>query len=141
MVTTLDNDWVICSQMAFTFFGFIGTKTFVLNSAKSNLFLVLAQTRTSDRLGDLNDSMTVFLVDSSSPGVSVHRKDETIGHRTVYQSTVSFDDVRLTEGKRKSSLYANKTIHFIQSILCPDCSQIMYCQFLEPVITSRRELC
>lgn len=61
--------------------------------------VVLAQTKTTDRLGDKADAMTAFLVDTSLPGVSIHQKHQTIGHRSVYQSNVSFKDVRITEGK------------------------------------------
>lgn len=71
-----------------------GTKSFVLNAAKSNLFLVSSHVPQSSS----HDSLTVFLVDASAPGVSVHKKDETIGHTDLYQSDVSFKDVYVSSG-------------------------------------------
>lgn len=72
-----------------------GTKSFVLNSAKADLFLVSAQVPQSSS----HDSMTIFLVDANTQGVSVHKKDQTMGHTNLYQSDVSFKDVYLSPGK------------------------------------------
>lgn len=71
-----------------------GTKSFVVNAAKSNLFLVSAQVPQSAK----SDSLTMFLVDAHLPGVSVRRKDDTLGHTNVYQADVSFDNVYLSPG-------------------------------------------
>lgn len=71
-----------------------GTKSFVVNAGKSNLFMVTAQVPQSKK----TDSLSVFLVDASLPGVSVHKKDNTIGHRNLYQADVSFKDVYLESG-------------------------------------------
>lgn len=76
-----------------------GKKSFVANAADANLFLVTARTEISDRKGDMKDTLTVFIVDSKLPGVKVHKKDKTIGHPNLYQSSVSFDDVKLSKGK------------------------------------------
>lgn len=71
-----------------------GKKSFVVNAAKSNLFLVSAKVPQSSK----EDSMSIFLVDGSMSGVSVHKKDITLGHGDVYQSDVTFSDVILPEG-------------------------------------------
>lgn len=70
-----------------------------MNAADANVFLVTAKTEINDRKGDSKNTLTVFIVDSSLPGVKVHSKDKTIGHPNLYQSSVSFDDVRLSKGK------------------------------------------
>lgn len=71
-----------------------GTKSFVVNAAKSNLFLITALVPQSSK----TDSLSVFIVDGNLPGISVHKKDETVGFRDVYQASVSFKDVCLSEG-------------------------------------------
>lgn len=73
-----------------------GKKSFVVNSAKSNLFLISAMVPQSDK----EDSLSIFLVDSDLPGVTIHKKDSTIGHTDVYQSDVSFVDVKLPKGSQ-----------------------------------------
>lgn len=82
---------------------FPGTKSFVFNAPKSNLLMVLAETKTSDRKGDMSNSMTIFLVDSSAPGVTIHKKDNTIGCNELYQSKVSFKNVVLQPGMSRMS--------------------------------------
>lgn len=77
-----------------------GKKSFVVNAAKSNLFLVSAMVPQSGK----KDSMSIFLVDGNLSGVSVHEKDITLGHTDVYQSDVSFDDVNIPE--RKTNIYS-----------------------------------
>lgn len=71
-----------------------GTKSFVVNAAKSNLLLVTALVPQSSN----SDSLSVFIVDGNLPGVEVHKKDDTVGFRDVYQASVSFKDVCLSEG-------------------------------------------
>lgn len=71
-----------------------GTKSFVVNAAKSNLLMVSANVPQSKQ----TDTMSIFLVDANLPGVSVHKKDNTIGHTDLYQADVSFKDVYLTPG-------------------------------------------
>lgn len=71
-----------------------GTKSFVINASNSNLFLVTALVPQSNK----EDSLSIFLVDGDLPGVSVHKKDVTLGHTDLYQSSVSFKDVQLPEG-------------------------------------------
>lgn len=77
---------------------FNGSKMFVINSINSQLFLVYAQTRTNDMLGEMNDSTSAFLVDANTPGITIDKRDETIGSQYVYQSTVHFDNVRVKSG-------------------------------------------
>lgn len=71
-----------------------GTKSFVVNAAKANLFMVSAHLPQSSK----TDSLTIFLVDANAPGVTVRKKDQTIGHRNLYQADVTFEDVYLSTG-------------------------------------------
>lgn len=71
-----------------------GKKSFVVNAAKSNVFLVSAMVPQSNK----EDSLSIFLVDGNTSGVSVHKRDITLGHTDVYQSDVTFSDVILPEG-------------------------------------------
>lgn len=71
-----------------------GTKSFVINAAKANLFMVTAFVPQSKK----DDTLTIFLVDANLAGVSIHKKDNTIGHEHLYQSDVSFKDVYLEPG-------------------------------------------
>lgn len=82
-----------------------GTKSFVINPAKLNLFMVSAQVPQRKQ----TDSLSIFLVDGSLPGVSIHRKDNTIGHTDLYQADVSFKDVYLESG---SAIINNFVIYY-----------------------------
>ncbi|XP_031639618.1 complex I assembly factor ACAD9, mitochondrial-like [Contarinia nasturtii] len=73
-----------------------GTKSCVVNAINANVFLVLAQTKISDRQGDKKSSLTVFIVDDSLPGVKIHPKDNTIGTSDWNLARVTFKDVELT---------------------------------------------
>lgn len=73
----------------------------MVNAAKSNLMLVLAETKTTDRSGDLNSTQSIFIVDTSLTGVTVHKKDDTIGHNKMYQAKVSLKDVYVPSGMFK----------------------------------------
>lgn len=88
-----------------------GTKSFVMNAAKANFLMVSAYVPQSQE----PDSLSIFLVDASLPGVSVHKKDNTIGHTDLYQADVSFKDVYLSSG----TLFVN-FISFIlfKNVLC-----------------------
>lgn len=77
---------------------FAGKKSFVINAADANLFLVIAKTQTSDRKGDMKNTLSVFIVDGSLPGIEIHEKDKTIGCPSLYQAAVSFKDVILSNG-------------------------------------------
>lgn len=78
---------------------FVGTKSFVINANVANLFLVLAETQVSDRLGDKNNALTIFLVDSSLPGVNIHPTENKIGLLDSNQARVTFKNVILKKGK------------------------------------------
>lgn len=94
-----------------------GKKSFVVNAAKSNLFLVSAKVPQSSK----DDAMSIFLVDGNMAGVSVHKKDLTLGHTNVYQSDVSFSDVILPEGEPIDYLpcrYFQAVFRFIRNIFC-----------------------
>lgn len=78
-----------------------GKKSFVVNAAKSKLFIVSAMVPQSGK----EDSLSIFLVDGDLPGVTVHKRDITLGHTDVYQSDVSFVDVNLPEGTTDKHLY------------------------------------
>lgn len=90
--------------------GFSGSKAFVMNAARSNLMLVLAETKTTDRAGDLNSTQSVFIVDTSLPGVTIHKKDATIGNNKMYQAKVSFKDVYVPSGMFKQ--FKLRTLEF-----------------------------
>lgn len=89
-----------------------GIKSFVSNSAKANLFLVSAHVPQSSS----HDSLTIFVVDASAKGVSVHKKDDTIGHTDLYQSDVSFKDVYLSSGLFGSTLKLYNFDSFIENV-------------------------
>lgn len=94
-----------------------GKKSFVVNAAKSNLFLVSAVVPQTSK----EDSLSIFLVDGSVSGVSVHKKDITLGHTDVYQSDVSFTDVILPEGECVIWVLPNK-LHSQSCCCCYRCS-------------------
>lgn len=62
----------------------------------------MAQTRAPDVVGDMGDTITAFLIDRSTPGITVSERDNTIGCNGVYQSKVIFDQVPVTNGKKKN---------------------------------------
>lgn len=95
-----------------------GTKSFVVNTAKANLLMVSAYVPQSQE----PDSLSIFLVDANLPGVSVHKKDNTIGHTDLYQADVSFKDVYLTSGTRFGniiSIISLKNVIFCNSFEFP----------------------
>lgn len=72
-----------------------------MNAADSNLFLVIAQTETNDWQSEKKDSLTVFIVDGSLPGIKVQKRDKTIGISNLFQASVTFNDVILGNGKKE----------------------------------------
>lgn len=64
-----------------------------MNAAQADLIVTIVKTRTEDRIGDLQDSLSVVIVDRHAKGVRVHEKDKLIGFPNVHQSAVSFDNV------------------------------------------------
>ena len=72
-----------------------GTKQFVTNSYEANLYFVYANTDPSK--GMLDGTSGPFLVPGDTPGVTVARENQTIGHRFNSNSEFHFDDVRVPE--------------------------------------------
>lgn len=52
----------------------------------------------------MTNSLTIFLVDSSWPGVSVEKNDQTIGN--LNQAKITFRDVLVPDGKKSSIHFA-----------------------------------
>jgi acyl-CoA dehydrogenase family protein 9 len=50
-----------------------GTKTWVANAIRANLFLVFAQVKCHDYLGNIETNLTAFLVDRDTPGVEISK--------------------------------------------------------------------
>lgn len=68
-----------------------GTKCFVSNGGVADLLLVFA---TKDRsLG--NKGVSVFLVDTKTPGVSVGHHEDKLGYRTSATTDIIFEDCRV----------------------------------------------
>lgn len=107
-----------------------GTKSFVVNAADANLFLVTAQTQTSDRKGDRKNSSTVFLVDGTLPGIEIHGQNKGIGRTNLYQASVKFNDVILSKGD-SSFTWSFRIVSILTSICI---FQIRFCQYLVRVI-------
>ncbi|GAA5164672.1 acyl-CoA dehydrogenase family protein [Pseudonocardia eucalypti] len=74
-------DWVIDGQ-----------KRFITNAPVAGLFVVFA--RTSEPAAG-NPGISVFLVPSETPGVSVGPKDAKMGQEGAWTADVAFDDVRV----------------------------------------------
>ena len=75
-----------------------GEKAYVTNANNSNVFIVLAQTSTPDHIGDLKDTLTAFIVESSMPGVQINTRENTIGCAGVPQASITFNKVELGTG-------------------------------------------
>lgn len=68
------------------------------NGENANLFVVFAQSSIADRLGDMKDTVSVFLVEKSMAGVSVIGRDETIGCDGVPQAGILMKKVEVDDG-------------------------------------------
>lgn len=64
-----------------------------MNGAKADIIVTMVKTRTEDRIGDLQDSLSVLIVDRHAKGVHVHEKDKLIGCSNLYQSAVTLENV------------------------------------------------
>lgn len=78
----------------------LGEKSFVTNGENANLYIVFAQSLVADKLGDMKDTVSVFLVEKSMAGVSVIGRDETIGCDGVPQAGILLDNVEVNAGLR-----------------------------------------
>ncbi|MBQ1490304.1 MAG: acyl-CoA dehydrogenase family protein [Eubacterium sp.] len=67
-----------------------GAKVFVTNGPIASFYVVFAVT---------GDSMSAFLVDRETPGVSIGPEESKLGIRNSRTSEVVFEDVRLTEAQ------------------------------------------
>lgn len=76
----------------------LGEKSFVTNGENANLYVVFAQSLIADKLGDMKDTVSVFLVEKSMTGVSVIGRDETIGCDGVPQAGILLDNVEVDAG-------------------------------------------
>uniref|UniRef100_A0A1I8PMF5 Acyl-CoA dehydrogenase family member 9, mitochondrial n=1 Tax=Stomoxys calcitrans TaxID=35570 RepID=A0A1I8PMF5_STOCA len=78
-----------------------GTKSFVLSPPKTSdaahLFLVVAQTNKANVQSEAARSTTIFLVDSTMPGVKIGERQQTLGCRASAINEVHFDNVRIPE--------------------------------------------
>ena len=69
----------------------MGTKTWVANPCNSNLFIVLANTRNKNYMGELEADLTAFLVDASDGGVSIGKKYDTTALAGLEYANVEFN--------------------------------------------------
>lgn len=76
------NDWILN-----------GTKAFVFNPKIANLYIIFAQTVTKNMLGDMDNTVTAFIVDANTPGITIVEDGSTIGHCEVQKSVVKLDKV------------------------------------------------
>lgn len=76
-----------------------GKKSFVINSNNADLFLVLAGTKISDKVGDKVDSVTLFLIENDMKGVEIKESQDTLGCNGVQQCEVTFNNVELQQGE------------------------------------------
>ncbi|XP_044751192.1 probable medium-chain specific acyl-CoA dehydrogenase, mitochondrial [Coccinella septempunctata] len=77
------NEWVINGQ-----------KMWITNGGVANWYFVLARTNT-DPKAPVSKAFTGFIVDRSTPGVSVGKKEQTMGQRASDTRAVTFEDVRV----------------------------------------------
>lgn len=68
-----------------------GTKTWVSNAVRANLFLVFANLRMLNYLGESEDCLTAFLVEKNSPGVEVSMPYDLAGYNGLQVCDIQFD--------------------------------------------------
>ena len=73
-----------------------GTKRFITNAPLADLFVVYART---DPAAAGGRGISTFLVDAASPGLTVGPKDRKMGQRGAWTAEVSFDGVRVPDGR------------------------------------------
>ncbi|SOH94356.1 acyl-CoA dehydrogenase [Monaibacterium marinum] len=72
-----------------------GTKRFITNASRANVFTVFARTDPSKPGAD---GVTAFIVPADTPGITVAKPDRKLGQHGTKTSDVIFDDVRIPEG-------------------------------------------
>ncbi|HMH92921.1 MAG TPA: acyl-CoA dehydrogenase family protein [Streptosporangiaceae bacterium] len=73
-----------------------GAKRFITNAPLADLFVVYARTDPGAAGGR---GISTFLVDAASPGLTVGPKDRKMGQRGAWTAEVSFDGVRVPDGR------------------------------------------
>ena len=73
-----------------------GTKNWITNGGTSRIHLVIAQTDTS--LG--HRGISVFIVDTSWPGVVIGAKEDKLGIRSSDTHTIMYTDVKVPKENR-----------------------------------------
>ena len=73
-----------------------GAKRFITNAPLADLFVVYART---DPAAAGGRGISTFLVDAASPGLTVGPKDRKMGQRGAWTAEVSFDGVRVPDGR------------------------------------------
>ncbi|HEY3977860.1 MAG TPA: acyl-CoA dehydrogenase family protein [Streptosporangiaceae bacterium] len=73
-----------------------GVKRFITNAPLADLFVVYARTDPGAAGGR---GISTFLVDAASPGLTVGPKDRKMGQRGAWTAEVSFDGVRVPDGR------------------------------------------
>lgn len=69
-----------------------GQKRFITNADKSDLLMVFARTGDS---GSPAQDISVFVVDTNTPGVTVSQRDAKMGQRGASTAEIYFDDARV----------------------------------------------
>lgn len=68
-----------------------GTKTWVSNAIRSNLFLVFANLNAKNYLGEEEESLTAFLVEKDTPGVEISIPNQIAGFNGLQVCDVNFN--------------------------------------------------
>ncbi len=72
-----------------------GSKRFITNAPLAGLFVVFARSDRAPDVGSAGHGISVFLVDSGSPGLTVGPRDHKMGQRGAWTAEVHFDNVRV----------------------------------------------
>lgn len=94
-----DEDNIMCTQAEYydqtNEWILNGTKAFVFNPKIANLYIVFAQTVSKNMLGDMDNTISAFIVDANTPGVTIIEDGSTVGHCEVQRGFVKFDKVHV----------------------------------------------
>ncbi|KAI9342747.1 acyl-CoA dehydrogenase/oxidase [Zopfochytrium polystomum] len=74
-----------------------GNKMWITNGGKANWYFVLAKT---DPAANAGKAFTGFIVDASSPGITVGKKELNMGQRASDTRGISFEDVEVPDENR-----------------------------------------
>lgn len=69
-----------------------GTKRYITNAPRAGIFVVMARTGTVD---SQSKGITAFIVDATTPGITLGKPDRKMGQRAAQTCDVCFDDVRV----------------------------------------------